>query len=68
MEDMEKETRNVKLYVRNPGGNAGSTAKQYRVSLPTKWVKEMGITPEERSVTLSFDGSEISIRKQEESK
>lgn len=67
MDDMEKEARNVKLYVRNPGGNAGSAAKQYRVSLPTKWVKEMGITPEKRDITLAFDGSQISIRKQEES-
>ena len=60
---MEKEIRQSKVTVCRPGGNASTNARQYRVSLPTKWVKEMEITPEERNVEISFDGTVITIRK-----
>lgn len=63
---MEKETRQSKVGVCRPGGNASANARQYRISLPTKWVKEMGITPEKRNVKISFDGAVITIRKREE--
>ncbi len=60
------EIRVQKMNVRNPGGNAGSEARQYRLSLPTKWLKIMGITPDERTVKLTFDGEKIIIHKAED--
>ena len=65
MREVNESLRRSKLQVRNPGGTAGPNGKQYRICLPTKWINAMGISPEERSVTLSFDGNEITIRKSE---
>lgn len=63
MKNTTKEHRKGKLHVRNPGGNAGPNGRQYRLCLPPKWIRLMGITEEEREVDLSFDGDKITIRK-----
>ena len=46
-------------------GKAGKTEgkKYYRAKLPAAWVKEIGITDEDREVELSFDGETVVIRK-----
>ena len=62
----QKEIRKLKIHVGKVGGNSGSTSKHFRISLPNKWVKEMGITPEERTVNASFDGEVITIEKAQE--
>ena len=41
-----KESRNHKIAIGKPGGTAGIGSKNYRISLPTSWMKEMGITEE----------------------
>ena len=58
---MEKRMRKVSL--RRCGGNASAGAKRYSIELPASWIKSMGVTPEDRSLELSFNGSEIAIRK-----
>lgn len=58
---MEKTKRNIMM--QKAGGNAGKNSVGYRISLPAQMVKEMGITPEDRSVILSFENGEIRIRK-----
>lgn len=60
------EIRNYKLLRRRPGGNAGKTSIAYNLSLPSKWLKKMGVTPDKREVELSFNGTEITIKKAEE--
>lgn len=57
------ETRKCKISVGKPGGNASKNAKNYRLSIPTKWVQEMGISPEERDLFISFDGKSITVQK-----
>lgn len=57
------ETRKNRLIQRKPGGTAGKDSIAYNVNLPTKWLRKMGVTPEEKEVVLSFDGTEISIKK-----
>ena len=57
------ETRKYKVLSKSPGGNASKGAVAYSLSLPVKWVRDMGITPDERDVQLCFDGNEIIIRK-----
>ena len=59
------ETRKCKISVGKPGGNASKNAKNYRLSLPSKWVQEMGVSPEERELRISFDGKRITIVKDE---
>ena len=57
------EKRRCKILVYRAGGNTGRNTKKYGISLPSKWMKEMGITPEERDVLISFDGSSVISRK-----
>ena len=57
------ETRNGKIIVSAAGGTAGRGSKTYKLSLPSSWLAEMGITAEETGVQLSFDGNSITVRK-----
>lgn len=59
------ETRKCKISVGKPGGNASKNAKNYRLSIPSKWVQEMGVSPEERELLISFDGKQITVVKDE---
>lgn len=46
-------------------GNASKNAKNYRLSFHSKWVQEMGVSPEEREPQISFEGKRITIVKDE---
>ena len=54
---MEKRLLNISLVK----GGSGSTTG--RIILPTKWLNEMGISKENRSVEVFFNGEEIRIKK-----
>jgi len=58
---MTKEIRKLKVLFNKAGGNASKSAQTTRITLPVKWVKEMGITPDDREVKTSFDGKKITI-------
>lgn len=45
----------TKVIVNTPGGTAGKNSKTYKISLPSKWINEMGIA-ETRDVEIKFDG------------
>lgn len=53
------EKRIVRLIIGKTGGNASRSAVNYKISLPSKWIKQMqmGDSP----VELSFDGERIII-------
>jgi len=55
------EKRVAKVSIRRCGGNASDGANKYGVNLPTKWMKEMGVSAESRDVELLFDGANIAI-------
>lgn len=57
------ETRSCNVQIGRPGGNASKGAKNYRISIPSVWAQKMGITPEDKAVSLSFDGQQIIIKK-----
>ena len=57
------EIRNAKVIVSAAGGTAGKTSKTYKLSLPSSWLAEMGISADEKNVLLSFDGTQITIQK-----
>lgn len=54
-------TKNIQIT--KAGGNASKNAKNYRVQLPVEMVKLLGITEDDRSVTISFSDGAISIKK-----
>lgn len=58
-----KESRNCKITIGKPGETASKGAKNCRLSLPTNWMKKMGITEEDRNVKITFDGERIIIEK-----
>lgn len=46
------------------GGNANENSVNYKVSLPAKMVKDLGITKENRKVILTYEDNKIIIRKE----
>lgn len=60
---MERQERTARVMFNKSGGNASKNAISNRVILPTTWVREMGLTAEDREVTLIFESGEIIIRK-----
>ena len=57
------EERKAKILFNRSGGTAGKGGITNRVTLPTKWIKEMGLTEDNREVFISFDGQKITIQK-----
>lgn len=57
------EERKAKILFNKSGGTAGKGGITNRVTLPTKWIKEMGLTEDNREVFISFDGEKIIIQK-----
>ena len=53
------ERRIAKLIVGKAGGTAGKDSKTYKVSLPSKWVAELGLADSKMEIT--FDGERIMI-------
>lgn len=58
---MTKETRKLKVMFNKAGGNASKSAQSTRISLPIKWIKELGLNPENRDVKTTYDGEKIII-------
>ena len=47
----------------NKSGGSGKNGVTNRVTIPTRWIREMGITERDRAVKISFDGRKIAIEK-----
>ena len=50
------EKRMGKVNISAAGGTAAKGAKTCKITLPTSWLTAMGISEDQRSVELSFDG------------
>ena len=57
------EDRIVKVSFNKSGGTAKGKAITNRVTIPTKWIKELGITEDDRSVILTYENDSIVIKK-----
>ena len=57
------EERQAKVSFNRSGGTAKGTAITNRVTIPTSWIKEMGITEENREVKLVIEDNKIIIEK-----
>lgn len=58
---MLKVDRNI--MINKAGGNSGANTKNYRVSIPADMIRELGVTEDNRSVTLTFQDGKIIIEK-----
>lgn len=54
------------VIIQAPGGTAAKGSNAYKVSLPSAWVKEMGIAGDDRQIELRFDGNSIRITKRQD--
>jgi antitoxin component of MazEF toxin-antitoxin module len=55
--------RIVKVSFNKSGGTAKGNAITNRVTIPTKWMKQLGITECDREVRLSLENDKIIIEK-----
>ena len=58
------EHRSGKIIISSAGGTAARGSKTYKVSIPSLWIKEMGIDENNRNVDISFDGKTIYISRE----
>ncbi len=56
------EKRYGKLIASYAGGIAAKGSKTYKVSIPSNWVKELGLDEKNRNIELVFDGEKICIQ------
>lgn len=59
------EERRLKALIGKAGGTAGKGALNYRMSIPSKWAVDMGVTQDNRDLIVTYDekNKEIIIRK-----
>ena len=57
------EERIAKVSFNKSGGTARGTAITKRVTIPTKWIKELGITEDDREIKLILKEGKITIEK-----
>ena len=50
------ETRTARLSVGHSGGTAGAGSRNYKVTLPTKWIERLGLGVNNREMELALDG------------
>lgn len=62
---MRTRTRRAKLSVGKSGGKRGGSST-FRATLPTSWIREMGLSEETRDIKLEFDGEQIIVKSNEE--
>lgn len=58
---MDQVKRNILF--NKPGGTASKNAMMARLTLPPEFVKELGITQEDKAVIISLEGKKIVIEK-----
>ncbi len=57
------EARSGKMLVISPGGSASKNAESFRLNIPTKWARDMGVSREDRTVKISYENKRIIIEK-----
>ena len=57
------ETRTSKLIIGTAGGTAAKGSKTYKISIPSKWVRELSL--DEKKLQLVFDGKSILVKPEE---
>lgn len=60
---MDVEKRIEKIMIQTPGGTAAQGSYTYKLSVPSLWIKQMGLSKDNRQVELCFDGTTINIFK-----
>ena len=57
------EERIAKVSFNKSGGTARGTAITNRITIPTSWIKQLGITEDDRQVKLKLINNQIVVEK-----
>ena len=57
------EERKAKVIFNKSGGGGRGKSITNRVTIPTSWIKKLGITEEDREVTIRYENDKIIIEK-----
>ncbi len=57
------EKRDANMIIAKAGGNASRNAYNCKVSIPKVWADKLGVSPENKTLSLEFNGSSIIIKK-----
>ncbi len=57
------ETRVSKVNISAAGGTAAKGSQTCKITLPNSWIEQLGVTPKDREVVLTFDGESIILKK-----
>ena len=59
------EKRYANIIINKAGGNASQNAIKFKINLPTKWMQDMKINPQNKEIELEYneEDKEIMIRK-----
>lgn len=57
------ETRKARIIPGRAGGSSSKNSENYKISLPTSWIKNLGLNADNRNVIMEFDGEHIIISK-----
>ena len=55
------EIRKTNVIIQSPGGTAGKNSDTFKLALPSSWMKQLGISRDDREVELNFDGQTIKL-------
>ena len=57
------EKRSANMIIGKSGGNASKNAYNCKVSIPKLWADKMGVSPDDKTLSLEFTGESIIIKK-----
>ena len=55
------------IIIAKAGGTAGKNSVNYKISLPAEMVKALGVTSDDKAVTIDFENDKIIIKKKRKS-
>lgn len=59
----EIEIRSANMIIAKAGGNAGPNSYNCKVSIPKVWADKLGVSLDNKTLSLTFDGDSIIIKK-----
>lgn len=54
------------IIIAKAGGTAGKNSVNYKISLPAEMVKALGVTSDDKAVTIDFENDKIIIKENKE--
>lgn len=60
---MTENKRNANMIIAKAGGNASQNAYNCKVAIPKTWADKLGVSPDDKALSLEFKNESIIIKK-----